>query len=137
ALADGVRVRFRANVTNTQGGASADVDSTGAKPIRKGDFAPVEPYELRLGDIYEIVYDATSDCWQLQSPVFNRGPTLLINGDFRIAQRGASFAGVAPNQYLTDRWIYAAGAGGGTLATVNASQEAFAAGQSDVPGEPV
>jgi hypothetical protein len=137
ALADGVRVRFRANVTNTQGGASADVDSTGAKPIRKGDFAPVEPYELRLGDIYEIVYDATAECWQLQSPVFNRGPTVLINGDFRIAQRGTSFAGIANNQYLLDRWRYSVGAGGGTPATVNASRQAFTLGQSEVPGEPV
>lgn len=135
-LVDGVRVRFRANVTNTLGGASADVNATGAKPIRKGDFAPMEPYEIRRNDFYEIVYDAEADCWQIQSPVYTVAPQRLINGDFTVAQRGTSLPAVAFGDVLLDRWRYLGSADGGTPATVNVSQRSFAPGQTDVPGEP-
>src|SRR5690606_16310846 len=54
ALVDGVEIEFRANETDTAGGAQADVSSTGAKPIRKSDFAPVEPFDIQAGRFYKI-----------------------------------------------------------------------------------
>jgi hypothetical protein len=54
----------------------------------------------------------------------------IINGDFRIWQRGTSFSTVA-NEYTADRWIASRGNGAATI-----TREAFSAGQTDVPGEP-
>jgi len=56
---------------------------------------------------------------------------LLINGNFRIWQRGTNFVNPG-GVYTTDRWIYDEGVGG--AATV--SRQAFTVGQTDVPGNP-
>ena len=52
----------------------------------------------------------------------------LINGGFRLWQRGTTFTNSA---YGTDRWIHNPGDGAGTT-----SRQAFTLGQTDVPGEP-
>lgn len=57
---------------------------------------------------------------------------LLINGGFRIWQRGTSFAATAGGLYTADRWRASCGTGG--AATVD--QQAFTVGQTDVPGQP-
>jgi hypothetical protein len=53
----------------------------------------------------------------------------LINGGFRLWQRGTSFT--SSNTYGADRWKHAYGDGAGTT-----SRQLFALGQTDVPGEP-
>jgi hypothetical protein len=53
----------------------------------------------------------------------------LINGGFRLWQRGTSFT--SSNSYGADRWKHAYGDGAGTT-----SRQSFALGQTDVPGEP-
>ena len=53
----------------------------------------------------------------------------LINGSFRLWQRGISFT--SSNTYGADRWKHAYGDGAGTT-----SRQSFALGQTDVPGEP-
>jgi hypothetical protein len=65
---------------------------------------------------------------------------LLINGDFRFAQRrktaALSVAGGAVSGIVLDRWLSAADTGSGTgVATV--SRQAHTVGQSAVPGGPV
>jgi len=57
----------------------------------------------------------------------------IINGDFRIWQRGTSFNNPANNAYNADRWRYFYD---GTGSTFTISRQAFVAGQTDVPGEP-
>lgn len=54
----------------------------------------------------------------------------LINGNFRVWQRGTSFT--ASGAYTADRWLQTWGTGGAGTS----SRQAFALGQTDVPGEP-
>lgn len=56
----------------------------------------------------------------------------LINGNFDFWQRGTSLTSAAAFRLLADRWICQSQ---GT--TYTAAQQAFSAGQTDVPGEPV
>ena len=57
----------------------------------------------------------------------------IINGNFDIWQRGTSFSNPASGAYTADRWFVAYGGSG---ATRTISRQAFALGQTDVPGEP-
>jgi len=54
----------------------------------------------------------------------------IRNGDFQVAQRGTSFAGITTEQYTLDGWR--AGLGG----TNTVTQQAFTVGQTDVPNNP-
>ena len=56
----------------------------------------------------------------------------IINGNFDIWQRGTSLASAAGERYLADRF-----ANSSMGSTYTASQQSFALGQTDVPGEPV
>lgn len=64
---------------------------------------------------------------------------LLINGDFKFAQRrktaALSVAGGAVSGLVLDRWLAAADSSGTGVATV--SRQAHTVGQSAVPGDPV
>lgn len=56
----------------------------------------------------------------------------IINGNFDVWQRGTSLASGTGERYLADRFAnYSAGS------TYTASQQSFALGQTNVPGEPV
>ena len=55
----------------------------------------------------------------------------IRNGDFQIAQRGTSFAGITAAQYTLDGVLFPGSAGTNTI-----SQEAFTVGQTGVPGNP-
>lgn len=56
----------------------------------------------------------------------------IINGDFRIWQRGTSFSNPS-GSYTADRWLAASG---GTVSGDTLSQQSHTVGQTDVPGEP-
>lgn len=57
----------------------------------------------------------------------------IINGDFDLWQRGATFNSIANNSYFADRWFHF---DNGTTETINITRQAFTLGQTDVPGEP-
>ena len=59
-------------------------------------------------------------------------PNLIINGDFRIWQRGTSHTSTATNEYSADRFRTE----GNNLSTT-ISRQAFTAGQTDVPNFPI
>ena len=60
----------------------------------------------------------------------------VVNGDFQVWQRGTSFGGLSGNEaYTADRWAVRADQPGGA-GTASIQRVAFAAGQSDVPGNP-
>lgn len=57
----------------------------------------------------------------------------VINGNFDLAQRATSFSAPNNGAYTLDRWLVSYD---GTISTFIVSQQAFAAGQTDVPFEP-
>lgn len=61
-----------------------------------------------------------------------RGRNFIRNGDFQIAQRGTSFAGITTAQYTLDGAVNP-----GTNGTNTFTQQAFTVGQTDVPGNPI
>jgi len=69
----------------------------------------------------KLAYDGGSFCFRNK----------LINGDFRIWQRGTTFTNINA-AYTADRWRFDKN----TNDTVSFSRQAFALGQTDVPGEP-
>ncbi len=60
----------------------------------------------------------------------------IINGDFRVNQRGSSSYNFANNVYTLDRWVQTLSADGGTLASGNITRQNFTAGATVVDGEP-
>lgn len=54
----------------------------------------------------------------------------IRNGDFQIAQRGTSFAGITTAQYTLDGWL------AGHAGTSTVTQESFSVGQTEVPNNP-
>ena len=70
------------------------------------------------------------DSFGNENPIAGSGyKNYLINGGFRLWQRGTGFA--SNNAYGADRWKHAYGDGAGTT-----SRQSFAPGQTEVPGEP-
>lgn len=55
----------------------------------------------------------------------------IRNGDFQIAQRGTSFAGITAAAYTLDGWQFPGSAGTNTI-----TQQAFTVGQTTVPNNP-
>lgn len=53
----------------------------------------------------------------------------IINGNFDIWQRGATFTNPTSNQYIADRWQEANSPDGGTLPTVSISQQRLSPGE--------
>lgn len=56
----------------------------------------------------------------------------IINGDFRVWQRGTTFVSPASQDYVADRWQ--AVAAGSSFTSI--TRQALSIGQTDVPGEP-
>ncbi len=95
------------NVTGGQSGASA----LGAKTIKKHRDLNLTAGDIESGQWCLWRYDGTN--MQLLSPLATvplPSQNMLINGDFRVAQRGVSFTSAttpvnSTDTYLLDRWI--------------------------------
>lgn len=74
-------------------------------------------YPVQFGRLVDVV----------EGPAYRN---FIRNGDFLIAQRATSFAGIASDQYTIDGWM--AGAAG----TSTVTQQPHTVGQTDVPGNP-
>jgi hypothetical protein len=75
----------------------------------------------------------------VQAAVVQSGPlagfrNAIINGNFDVWQRGTSFALDTSYLFLADRWRAGHGSGSGKVGS--SSRQAFALGQTEVPGEP-
>lgn len=68
AYATGLHVRFKANTANT-GAATLNVNSLGAKTIKKSHDQDLADNDIESGQIVDLVYDGTN--FQMQSQVAN------------------------------------------------------------------
>lgn len=80
ALADGLGVRFKANLANS-GAATLNVNSLGAKSIVRPSGAALEASDIATGQIVEVWYDSTNDRFQLSALVSgSAAPASLFSG---------------------------------------------------------
>ena len=107
-----------------------DLETNESLTLPQQGSTPANPaaskYKLYMKDDGQAY---TLDSSGNENPVDRAGfKNYLINGNFRLWQRGVSFT--AMNVYGADRWKH----GSGGTATV--TRQAFTLGQTDVPGEP-
>lgn len=86
AYYDGLRMAFEANHANT-GAATLNVDSVGAKAIRKNGNAALVTGDIISGQKVDVIFDADNDYWQAVSFGGTSSPT-TTRGD--LIARGAS-----------------------------------------------
>jgi hypothetical protein len=94
AYIDGQRYTFKANTANT-GAATLNVNSLGAKSIRKDFDSVLSDNDIDAGQIIDVIYDADNDWFQMQSPLAN-SPTTLNK-----ATTGDAQAGTDDDKYMT------------------------------------
>lgn len=70
AYADGMRFGFHANFANT-GAATLNVDSVGAKTIKKHHDVDLASGDIEANQYVDVVYSASDDTFQMLSPVAN------------------------------------------------------------------
>ena len=70
AYYDGMRQGFHANFANT-GAATLDIDSVGAKTIKKHHDQDLASGDIEANQYVEVVYSATDDTFQMVSPLGN------------------------------------------------------------------
>jgi len=68
SYATGMSIHFKANTANT-GAATLNVNSLGAKTIKKGVNTDLDTGDIAAGQIVQVIYDGTN--FVLQSPVAN------------------------------------------------------------------
>lgn len=92
-LVAGLRIIVKINVANT-GASTININSLGAKSIRKAGGAALTSGNLKAGGVYTLVYDGTN--FQLQGEgIFD------INDIGAMAQTGGTFTGQAIAQANT------------------------------------
>jgi hypothetical protein len=108
---------------------------------RDGAWEPIAPQEGWRAWVADegVFVRYTGLAWTADAAVgsLNAGPlagfrNAVMNGDFRIWQRGTSFS-PANADFVADRWNVRFNGSG---ATRTVSRQAFTPGQTDVPGEP-
>ncbi len=93
-LVAGLRITLKINVANT-GASTININSLGAKSIRKAGGAALTNGNLKTGGIYTLVYDGTN--FQLQGEgIFD------VNDIGAMAQTGGTFTGKTIFQNNTD-----------------------------------
>lgn len=79
AYQDGMVLRFKAGTTNT-GASTLNVNSIGAKTIKKLYNVTLSDGDITAGQQIVVTYDASNDCFQLQSPISTSYNTIFGSG---------------------------------------------------------
>lgn len=107
-------------------------DTTTLQTAINNDLADNTTQQVSETEIRESIIDVTDSMInKVDNPIADiksGRKNLIINGDFRIWERGTS--GTTSGDFVADRWASTFTNGG------SASQQAFTPGQTDVPGEP-
>lgn len=107
----GQRFCFRADVANT-GNATLAISGLAAKNILKGHDQTLATGDIEIGQFVDVIYDATADAFQMQSPVgIPAVPFPLI---------AIGLTGVAIVSSTTETTLFTTTIPGGTLGTGNA-----------------
>lgn len=77
-LVDGVRVLLEIGSANTSANPTLNVNSSGAKPIKKNDGSSLAIGDLVAGGYYEFVYDSGEDEWLVLNLVYTLDQTSLF-----------------------------------------------------------
>lgn len=80
SLAAGMTLRIKVGTANT-GAATLNVNSLGAKTIKKNYNSDLVTGDLLAGQIIEVTYDASNDCWQMLSPTV---PSTAVTPEFQL-----------------------------------------------------
>ena len=134
AVGAGVTSILTANITNY--GVKASSPTVGNIVTAKGDIvtatASGTPSNLPVGsDGQTLVANSSQTTGLAYTNNFAAGKNVIINGDFRVWQRGTSFTNPASLAYTTDRFnVYWDGTG----ATRTISQQTFTPGTAPVAG---
>jgi len=120
AEATGERIVFKAAATNTAATTVTVTPSGGAARSARNIYrngAALTGGEIISGSYYTLDWDGTQ--YQLGNPnpvALITGRNLLINGEMKVAQRGATITSPADAAYTLDQWRYGtAGAGAVTI----------------------
>jgi hypothetical protein len=135
-LINGMRVRGVIQNNNT-GASTLNLNGLGAKSIVTNTGTALGPDTLRSGQEYTFQYDLANDRFFIVN--ISLSPTIgfknrLINGDFQSWPLG-DITGETGTTAFASIWQRAVG-GSGTAADIDLTQEMFALGQTDVPGNP-
>jgi hypothetical protein len=120
SLQDGMVVSFRA-VLNNDAAVTADVNGTGALSVRVWDSVstPLSYAEICGEGIYELVYNAASNIWQMcSSGVTTYGWNMTFGGNISSGSKTYARYKLAPGRVMFI-WGQFTGTGTGALITVN------------------
>jgi hypothetical protein len=115
--------------------ATGRVPTTANSPLTaKGDLFGYSTTQARVAvgnDGETLVADSSTSTGLRYIGNYAAGKNVVLNSDFRIAQRGTSFASPTTGAYTLDRWLLAFD---GTGATRTVSQQTFTPGTAPVAG---
>lgn len=108
ALADGVLLGFVAGATNTAA-ATLNVDSLGAKSLRKWGDVDLDPNDIAIGGHYLVTYDASANsaagAWILHE-VGRATPTLHVRDEKTSGTEGGAAAAATWNTRTQNTTVY-------------------------------
>lgn len=105
AYTTGQAFRFLSSFGNTAT-ATLNISALGAKNIVRFDNTTLQQFDIPNGTLVDVVYDGTSfRLLTATSAAVTGFKNALINGDFRVSQRGTSFSSPASGSYTLDRWV--------------------------------
>jgi hypothetical protein len=114
--------------------ATGRVPTTANSPLTaKGDLFGYSTTQARVAvgnDGETLVADSSTTTGLRYNANFAAGKNAIINGDFRVWQRGTTFTSPATNSYTADRWVTNQDGSG----TVTVSQQSFTPGTAPVAG---
>jgi hypothetical protein len=106
AYATGNGFRFISGFANTATAPTLNVSGLGAKTLVRPNNTTVQIGDIPNGATVDVVYDGTSmRLATMPTNAITGYKNAIINGDFRLAQRGTSFSSPATGSYTLDRWV--------------------------------
>lgn len=111
AYTNGMMVNFKPDTANT-GAATLNVNGLGAKTIKKNFDQTLSDNDIKINQIVTVVYESTTDTFQMQSQVANTAPPVVDIQNFTTA--GTTSWTKPTGAKMVEVWVIGGGGGGGT-----------------------